>query len=242
MTGRRASTESGVVAGEPRKAELITRERGLSEDLRRRIFHSAMDVFAERGFERAKVEEVAERAGLARATIYYHFRSKRDLFAFLLQEGIDEMASAVEQAVSRTTSAKDALDAMVDAHIDFYAHYQSFARVVLTETWRMDPASDLSPQGLLSHDLEVVGEVIRKGRLAGVLKDDLGESFLASAFYGLLSAAAVHASLVEGQLDATRLKRDVKELLFRGAVRGDAVEPSRSESLAKRSSRPAPKV
>lgn len=200
------------------RIEAIARERGLSEDLKRRIFTAAMEVFAERGFERTKVEDVAKSAGMARATIYYHFRSKQDLFGFLLQEGIEEMAEAVGEAVSRAASPREALDAMVDSHIDFYVNYQSFARVVLAETWRMEPGNDFSPQRLLVHDLKIVSEVIADAKEAGVLKPELGEEFLASAFYGLLSAAAVHFSLVASTFDPSTLKRDVKELLFKGAL------------------------
>ncbi len=238
-----AGSDPAAGSGGTRKVELITRERGLSDELRRRIFHAAMDVFAERGFDRAKVEEVAERAGLARATIYYHFRSKRDLFSFLLQQGIDEMASDVEAAVELAPSARAALDAMIDAHIDFYARYQSFARVVLTETWRMDPTSDLSAQRLLAHDLKVVGEVIRMARTEGVLREELNEAFLSSTFYGLLSAAAVHASLIEGHIDASRLKRDVKNLLFHGALRPEGAKasarPDRARGATPPTRRPA---
>jgi hypothetical protein len=156
---------------------------------------------------------------------------------FLLQEGIDEMAASVEQAVGRAGSAKEAPEAMVDAHIDFYAAYQSFARVVLMETWRLDPANTLSAQRLLSHDLKVVSRVISGVKEAGLLNPDLGEAFLVAAFYGLLSATAVYFSVVEDHLDSEMLKRNLKELLFRGALRQHEQEGSSSAATVRASGR-----
>jgi len=197
---------------------LIPRERSLSEERKRQIFEAAMEVFDERGFERAKVEDVAARAGLARATIYYHFRSKRDLFVFLLRQGMEELGRAVSDAVSAASSPLEALEALIDSHVDFYTAHQSFARLVLTETWRTNPAKELSPAELLTHDLGVALEVFARAEKAGILKPSFGRGFLVSGFYGVIAATAVHFITFEQDLDPSSLKRDLRELLLHGAV------------------------
>ena len=77
---------------------------------RRQILAGARQVFAELGFERASVDQIAARAGVAKATIYHHFHDKKSLFiagfseeADLLREGLQaslgEPAGDVEQAL-----------------------------------------------------------------------------------------------------------------------------------------------
>ncbi len=197
---------------------LIPRERSLSEERKRQIFLAAMEVFDEHGFERAKVEDVATRAGLARATIYYHFRSKRDLFVFLLRQGIEELGSAVEAAVSLASSPLEALEALIDSHVDFYSANQGFARLVLTETWRASPAKELAPAQLLTHDLVVALEVFEKAEAAGILRQSFSKGFLVSGFYGLIAATAVYFITFERDLEPDSLKRDLRELLLHGAL------------------------
>ena len=56
-----------------------------SEATRRRILDAAYQLFYQRGFSRVGVDEVAELAGVTKRTLYYHFESKDDLLAAVLQ-------------------------------------------------------------------------------------------------------------------------------------------------------------
>src|SRR2546425_11180764 len=56
-----------------------TRKRGRSEATRERIKGAVRELLAEGTFHESTVEQVAERAGISRATLYQHFRSRVDL-------------------------------------------------------------------------------------------------------------------------------------------------------------------
>jgi AcrR family transcriptional regulator len=60
-------------------AERWTRERRL-EHTRSRLLDAAEDVFAEKGFAPATLEDIAQRAGYTKGAIYKHFATKADLF------------------------------------------------------------------------------------------------------------------------------------------------------------------
>ncbi|WP_353963340.1 helix-turn-helix domain-containing protein [Tepidibacillus marianensis] len=45
------------------------------------MFDAAIDVFSEYGFEKAKMDLIAEKANVAKGTIYYHFKSKEEIFS-----------------------------------------------------------------------------------------------------------------------------------------------------------------
>lgn len=63
---------------------------------RDRILAAALQEFAARGFDGAKVDRIAERAGLNKAMLYYHFRSKRALFLEILRGQFGAVADAAE--------------------------------------------------------------------------------------------------------------------------------------------------
>jgi len=75
--------------GRPRAGERIP------EGSRTRVLDAAAEVFAERGYERATVDEIATRAGLSKGTVYWNFASKEELFLALLDERIDRPVRAV---------------------------------------------------------------------------------------------------------------------------------------------------
>ncbi len=69
------------------------------QDTRRRLLVSAREVFGQRGFGGASLDEIAERAGLTRGALYYNFPGgKDDLFLALFEERTDERATAIERA------------------------------------------------------------------------------------------------------------------------------------------------
>lgn len=57
---------------------------------KRAIFESAIKVFSNSGYTGATMDEVVARAGVAKGSLYYHFKSKEKLLIFIIKEGINE--------------------------------------------------------------------------------------------------------------------------------------------------------
>jgi len=64
----------------------LTRRQS-QERTRRRLLDVAVEVFMEKGFARASVEEIAERAGYSKGAVYSNFASKEDLALAVLDRG-----------------------------------------------------------------------------------------------------------------------------------------------------------
>ena len=71
----------------PRPYRLGRREASV-EETRDRVLRAARDVFSEEGFFEATLEDVAKRAGVARATVYYQFKSKHGLLEATLEGAV----------------------------------------------------------------------------------------------------------------------------------------------------------
>jgi len=66
--------------------ETTSRLDGRRTDTRERIHHVALDVFSERGYEKATLREIAERLGVTRPALYYHFKTKEEILASIHRE------------------------------------------------------------------------------------------------------------------------------------------------------------
>ncbi|HEY1570146.1 MAG TPA: TetR/AcrR family transcriptional regulator [Pseudonocardiaceae bacterium] len=84
-----------------------SRRRG---DTRSRIQAIALELFAEQGYEKTSLREIAERLGVTKAALYYHFRTKEDIVGSLFDdfmERIDDvLVWARENAVDFETRAE----------------------------------------------------------------------------------------------------------------------------------------
>ena len=65
---------------------------------KRAIFESAIKVFSNCGYTGATMDEVVARAGVAKGSLYYHFKSKEELFIFIIKEGINLIHEEVDKA------------------------------------------------------------------------------------------------------------------------------------------------
>ena len=86
--------------------------RAERRDGRRDLLSAAGDVFTERGFRDASMDEVAKRAGYSKGAVYWHFASKDDLFFALVEEHVDrptrEMIELLESAPAQRDMAPEA--------------------------------------------------------------------------------------------------------------------------------------
>ena len=71
-----------------------------SEDRPREICAAALEVFAEKGFAAAKLDEIARRAGVSKGTLYLYFKDKQDLFRAVVRDAIAPNVEAITSAVS----------------------------------------------------------------------------------------------------------------------------------------------
>jgi len=95
LRGGQRRLASAVVTPRP---DLLAREdlpslphQKRSLDKRARLKAAGRALFGAKGYERASVEEIAERAGLAVGTFYQHFRSKRQLLLSLMNELLERL-------------------------------------------------------------------------------------------------------------------------------------------------------
>src|SRR5262245_8153531 len=66
------------------------------EARRQAILEAALTVFAAEGFAAARLDHVAEQAGVAKGTIYLHFRDKQDLFEQMVREAVSPVIARLE--------------------------------------------------------------------------------------------------------------------------------------------------
>jgi AcrR family transcriptional regulator len=83
------------------------RQRPTRAQTQQRLLQAAGEVFAQRGYDRASLDDVATAAGLTKGAVYSSFAGKDDLFYALMRERIDERLALVTEAVERQATVLD---------------------------------------------------------------------------------------------------------------------------------------
>lgn len=72
-----------------------------AEDRPREICNAALEVFAEKGFAAAKLDEIARRAGVSKGTLYLYFKDKEDLFRAVVRSAIAPNIEAITAVIAQ---------------------------------------------------------------------------------------------------------------------------------------------
>jgi TetR/AcrR family transcriptional regulator, cholesterol catabolism regulator len=154
------------------------------EDTRQRLYEAAVDLVAEQGFSATTVDDIAERAGVAKGTVYYNFPSKTALFEELLRHGVGLLTADFRAAVSDRPPG-EAVAALVRAQLEYIQRYRSFAQLLLSEMWRTNREWQQTLKLLREEAIDVIAGVLRAGVDGGEFAPDLDVRLASSALFGV---------------------------------------------------------
>jgi AcrR family transcriptional regulator len=82
----------------------------VERSIRERLLEAAAEVFAEQGYDRARVQQIARRAGLSTGAIYANFRDKSELLAETISIGLRQMSQTLKHERRAGASASQLLE------------------------------------------------------------------------------------------------------------------------------------
>ncbi|MFD4349776.1 TetR/AcrR family transcriptional regulator [Streptomyces coelicoflavus] len=168
---------------------------GRREATRQKLYEAAVTLIAEQGFSATTVDEIAERAGVAKGTVYYNFASKSVLFEELLRHGVGLLTASLRQAAESTAreglGRVDALDAMIRAGLVFIDRYPAFTQLYVAELWRTNRAWQSTLLVVRQEAVAVVEGVLREGVASGEFSEEIDVPLTAAALVGMVLVAAL---------------------------------------------------
>src|SRR5690348_4234940 len=170
-----------------------------SAERREAILAAALDEFSARGFEAARLDDVAKRAGVAKGTIYLYFRDKETLFQELVRAELSPVVSALEA----TQAAPDVPLRMVAERLvkifarEIYGtHRKDVVRLVLTEGPRFPHIAEFYFHEVVERVMHVISALAKRAVERGELPNDA-----LVRFPQLLAAPGIVAIIWSGLFD-----------------------------------------
>jgi AcrR family transcriptional regulator len=199
--------------GRPRAAERSAAET------RSELLDGAAKVFAERGYRAATVDDIVVRAGLSKGTFYWHFDSKEELFAALLEERIDRPARDLME-VTRSAPAEGETAPVVSHGLATLFREQRELILLLQEYWSAAVRDERLKARYLERERELRGALAQalaaRHARTGVPLTMPAEA-LAAAFMALADGLSRQALLDPDSVDQALLG-EIFSLVYDGMV------------------------
>lgn len=212
-----------AVGSKPKRA--VARSEEDRQAKLERILDAALDVFAEKGFADARLDDVAARAGVAKGTIYLYVPSKQALFEALIRSGIAVPIEAIEQRVAKLDLPIEAVLRLIFGFIRqevLGTRRHEIARLVITEAGRFPEIAEFYHREVVSRGMRMLRGVAERAALRGEIRSDELARFPQLAMAPAL-VAILWANLFQriDPIDVEAMLEAHLRLLMR-ALKGDA--------------------
>lgn len=131
---------------------------------------AAEQVFAERGYAGARMDDVANEVGIKRASMVYYFRDKRSLYVALLDDLYGELGERYRQVAAETASPRESVLGFLEAWAVHVAERPGSVRILMWESARVRRASADPLAEKLQPLQATIIDVIHEGQRRGMFR------------------------------------------------------------------------
>jgi len=195
---------------------------GRGEDTRRLALQAAEEVFATLGYAGARMEDVAERVGIRRASLMYYFRDKQTLYEALLDDLFGGLLEGYQAALAGPEPITERYLRCIDLWAARVEERPALLRISMWEMAGATPEEEVPLTARVRPIVACLADAVREGQRQGVFRADVEPiGFVMSvagttAFLGLRSvllSRSVAPPLEPGRL-GTELRAWVSRILF----------------------------
>jgi AcrR family transcriptional regulator len=188
-----------------------------SQARRAAILSAALDEFGARGFAAARLDDVAKRAGVAKGTIYLHFRDKEALFQEIVRAEIGPIISVIEHAPELQIPVRVLIEQLLGTFVRevLGTRRRDMIRLMITEGPRFPALAEFYYREVVGRAVPAIRIIMRRAAERGELPNDA-----LARFPQLLVAPALMSIIWNSlfdkidPLDAQALMRAHLDLIF----------------------------
>ncbi|MBU5593380.1 TetR/AcrR family transcriptional regulator [Clostridium sp. MSJ-4] len=181
---------------------------------KRVIFEASIKIFSKKGYEGATMDDIAATAGVAKGTLYYHFKSKEEIFNYIIKEGMHIIKEDMVEETEKEDNAILKLRTLCRIQLESVYKYRDFFKVVMSQIWGQE-IRQLELREALSDYISTIEIYLKEASEKGVLKKG-DSSFMAHLFLGILMSASMYELLNADDPDIDEISDSLMNYILRG--------------------------
>ena len=174
----------------------MRRTKEEAEQTRRDILAAALSTFSRLGYDRTRLEDIGEAAGVTRGAIYHHFRSKAGLFLALVEEASARGNQAIETAIQEGGSVTEITRRILIYSMNLLEEDNRFREVTALTLSLQVTSPDLAPLVERRYEearllVDNIGQFIQMGQTQGEFDPDVDPATAARAMLAYQNGLAM---------------------------------------------------
>ncbi|MGV8083112.1 MAG: TetR/AcrR family transcriptional regulator [Coriobacteriia bacterium] len=178
-------------------------------DTKQRIVETARELLSEGGYHNASLSDIAARVGITKAALYYHFPSKTDIYAAVLESVRADMEQLLQQALSER-DARARLEAIVDSYLNFWMREMNVLSILVGKLSIEETCLRDSFLRMREEVRALICPVVAEAVSQSPLFKDIDPSVLTILVTAMLDGLLLEASLLGGPIDPDMLTKQIE--------------------------------
>ncbi|TDT58448.1 TetR family transcriptional regulator [Fonticella tunisiensis] len=155
------------------------------------IFDAAIKSFSQKGFHKTTVDEIAESAGVAKGTLYYHFKSKEEIFKFIIDEGTRIIEEEILDRTEHLEDPVEKLRTICYVHIELVTKHVEFFKTILSQMWGNEERQN-QLRDVLAGYFKLIEKYLTEAADEKYIKDKNME-IIAFNFFGVMISTIIYS-------------------------------------------------
>jgi TetR/AcrR family fatty acid metabolism transcriptional regulator len=181
-----------------------------------RILDAAARVFAEKGFHRARISDVAKLAGVADGTVYLYFQNKDDLLIKTFEFIMDQVNSVLNRIYETEPSHEERIKKLINAHYELASRYPHAAELITFELRQSHKFMKEYENKKFKEYLRLIATIIKEGQDAGVFSKSLSPYVASRAIFGILNETMLQWVASKGKYRIEEISNTVMKIILDG--------------------------
>jgi TetR/AcrR family fatty acid metabolism transcriptional regulator len=169
-----------------------------------RILDAAVRVFAQKGFFKARISDIAKEAGVADGTVYLYFKNKDDILIQVFEVNLDRILKELHLQLSVLPGPLEKLERWFRYQVELFQSNKELVEVLIVEIRQSRRFMKEYTPNLYFAYLDILGSVLKEGKEEGVFVETLDANILKYAIYGAVEEVALRWVLKGGAFDISR--------------------------------------
>lgn len=185
------------------------------------IVECAAEIFSQREFHEVLTDDIAQRLGIGKGTIYRYFESKEELYLAAVAEGLNGLHTAITSVLQQSAALETTIEAVVRTMINYFWRRRDFFVLVHRLEPKLKAEERADWQSRRNEVVTMVRRVLEHAATRGEI-GSLNARLAVEVLFGMIRAACLYRLDSDRPEDLTRL---VTAIFLRGLI-GDARTPA----------------
>jgi len=179
------------------------------------ILNSAGAVFAEHGFYKATISQIAAQAGVADGTLYLYFKNKDDILYQYISYKTEIVFEKMRASVEKGKNAEEKLRLLIRCHLEEFQNDKNMAVIFQSEArYLRDIQSQI--KDISKMYLDLLSDIIEQGQIERVMRQDLFVGLVKRFILGAVEGVISTWVSAEGRYDLVSMADPLVDLYLMG--------------------------